>query len=274
MENYPVEYGQPYFEHVDSNEGLNKLRFNTCGLIDFQLLVLPKGQTHTLLTEGREFALTPLTGSATFSVNGKPFGLLGGRDSVFTALPESMYSGCDSQVDILAETDVEIAIGSSKASKGNEAYAIRRDENILGVWGEGNHTRHYRSILHKDSPSETLWLAEVVVRDGCWATFPPHKHEDVPGDAFQEEMYFYKVEPKNGFGFCALFGGEVKADYAFMVRNNTIHKMPFGYHTVTAAPGQQVYYYAIFAGRGKEHRASLHPDFQDFKKNPMPEPLI
>lgn len=274
MKTFPVDYGQCYFESVPTKPGRNRLRFNTCRLIDFELIRLEQGQSITVRTEAMESGFTPLVGTAKFSADGKSFGSLGGRASVFTAAPESFYAGCDSEVTISAETSVEIAVGSSKASKGSAPYAIRRDDCILGVWGEGNHTRHYRSILHQKSPSETLWLAEVVVRNGCWATFPPHKHEDVPGDTFQEEMYFYRVEPENGFGFCALFGGEVERDYAFMVRNNTIHKMPFGYHTVTAAPGQQVYYYAIYAGREKDHRPSVHPDFAHFKKNPMPDPLV
>ncbi len=267
-------YGQPYFESVGTGNGINRLAHNTCRIIDFELLALRAGQKWTYSTAGRECAFDVLTGSATISVMEQQFAQLGGRGTVFDGPPSMVYAPSNQQVCIEALTDVEIGIGSATSDATFAPYAITPGEAITGQWGDGNTERHFRVMINGDRSSDRLWFTEVVVRDGCWATYPPHKHEDVPGDLFQEEMYFYKVSPETGFGFCGEFGGLVGGDYAFMIRNNTIHKMPCGYHTVTAAPGCQVFYLAVYAGRDKRHAPSPHPDFVNFRDNPMPEPFI
>lgn len=236
----------PYFEVVTANPGRNKLKHNTCRIIDFELLILGKGQTTTINTGAREIAFDILTGTAEITVDGTHrFTKLGGRKSVFDGPPSMVYAGCGSVVDIKAVDDVEIGMGSAPSSTPIEPWSLSPEDATTGQWGKGNSERHYRFMINGDTPSERLWFTEVFVENGNWATYPPHKHEDVPGDVFQEEMYFYKVEPKTGFGFCGQFEGLVQSDYAFLIRNNTIHKMPHGYHTVTAAPGYRVFYLAI-----------------------------
>lgn len=264
-------YGQPYFEAVDNQPGINSLKHNTCQVIDFKLLVLKAGETYEMETGDRECGFDVLTGMATFEANGKTFENLGGRKSVFDGPPSMFYAGCQTKVIVKAVDDVEIGIGSCPSKTPIEPYTVLPEESLTGQWGEGNVTRHYRYMVNADKPSERLWFTEVFVQDGRWATYPPHKHERVPGDLFQEEMYFYKVEPEQGFGFCGQFEGEVGSDYAFVIRNNTIHKMPHGYHTVTAAPGYKVFYLAIYAGDNKEHRPSPHPEHVNYKENKMLE---
>ena len=269
-----THYGHPYFEAVGTKSGINRLRHNTCRIIDFNLLVLAPGERYAFSTDNREFGLAILTGTVDVTVNKKLFPGIGGRDSVFTAPPSGVYAGCGSEVVIEAKTPLQIALTSAPSSTSIDPYAIAPETSKMGQWGGDNTTRHFRYLIDNERPSERLWLAEVVVRDGRWATYPPHKHEDVPEDLFQEEMYFYKVEPAHGFGFCALFEGQTGGDYAFMIRDNTIHKMPCGYHTVTAAPGYQIYYLALYAGMDKRHKPSMHPDHAHYGDNVMPVPLI
>ncbi len=269
-----TDYGQAYFETLGEAAGLNKPEFNTCRIIDFAQLVLNPGERHVLSTGDREYGIVLFTGTADIMVDGTSFPGIGRRESVFLSLPSGVYAGCGSEVVIEAKSSLVAGLASAISTTPIPPYSTTPENCQNGHWGEGNTTRHFRYLIGKDCPSERLWLAEVVVRDGRWATYPPHKHEDVPGDLFQEEMYFYKVEPQTGFGFCALFGGEVGGDHAFMVRHNTLHKMPFGYHTVAAAPGHQVYYLAVYAGRDKGHRPSPHPDFVDYYNNPMPTPFV
>lgn len=264
-------YGQAYFEVVESNRGLNCLKHNSCRIIDFSLLILKAGESHEMRTGQREFGFDVLTGTCSFEAGGKRFEHLGGRRSVFEGPPSMLYAGCDTSVRIEAVSDVEIGIGSCPSSTPIAPYSTTPDNAMTGRWGDGNVTRHYRYMINHEKRSERLWFTEVFVQDGRWATYPPHKHEDVPGDNFQEEMYFYKVEPVHGFGFCGQFGGLVGGDYAFMIRNNTIHKMPCGYHTVTAAPGYKVFYLAIYAGNDKSHRPTPHPDHLNYRENSMIE---
>ena len=60
-------------------------------------------------------------------------------------------------------------------------------------------------------------------------------------------------------GSLVAFEGLVGGDHACLIRDRTLHMMPDGYHTVTAAPGYRVCYLAVYAGRDKRHRPSPHP---------------
>ena len=259
-------YGHEYFERLPEGPGWHRLAHNTCTLIDYSLLVLRPGETKSFATEGREFGLDLLRGDVTIATRSGEW-QLGRRDSVFDDLPHGAYVGCGDHVHITAHTEAEVALGSAPSHTPIEAYPILPAEVPTGSWGDNETLRHFRYLINGDRPSERLWFAEVMVTNGRWATYPPHKHEDVPEDLFQEEMYVYRVDPPHGFGFCGQFEGLVGADYAFMIRNNTVHKMPHGYHTVTAAPGYRVWYLAIYAGRDKRHRPSPHPDHQNFAAN-------
>lgn len=266
-----AEYGGAYFETVGSGPGWNGLRENVCEVVDFGLLVLRAGERQRFATGGREYGMAVLAGTVDVVVEGERFAELGGRESIFTGGPSGVYAGCGSEVVVEARTDVEMGVGSAPSVTRIAPYAVRPEEARMGQWGEGNTMRHYRYLINGERPSERLWMAEVVVRDGRWATFPPHKHEEVPGEVFQEEMYYYRTWPEAGFGFCGEFDGKVGGDYAFVIRDRTIHKMPWGYHTVTAAPGCQVYYLAIYAGRDKRHRPAVHPEYAKFREFALPE---
>jgi 5-deoxy-glucuronate isomerase len=256
-----------YFQPITLNAGLNRPAHNSCGLIDFSVLVLAPGQVHRFATGGREYGLDLLSGVASIRVGEIEFPRVGGRASVFDGPPAGAYAGCGSEVVVTAHTAIELALGSGPSTTPIAPYAILPAEVPAGRWGEGNTERHFRYLINGDRPSERLWFAEVTVADGRWATYPPHKHEDVPGDLFQEEMYYYRTEPAHGFGFCASFEGEAGGDHAFLIRDSTLHLMPDGYHTVCAAPGYRVCYLAVYAGRDKQHRPSVHPRHANFRDN-------
>ena len=60
-----------------------------------------------------------------------------------------------------------------------------------------------------------------------------------------EEVYFYVVKPKQGFGVQCLYQRpEVpnRLDEAFIVRDGDTVVLPRGYHPAVAAPGYQLCY--------------------------------
>lgn len=262
-----VKPAADYFQPIALKAGLNRPAHNSCRLIDFSVLVLAPGQTHRFATGEREYGLDLLSGVASIRVDDTEFARLGGRASVFDGPPAGAYAGCGSEVVITAHTAIELALGSCPSTTPVAPYAILPDQAPSGQWGEGNTERHFHYLINGDRPSERLWFAEVTVADGRWATYPPHKHEDVAGDLFQEEMYYYRTDPAHGFGFCASFEGAVGGDHAFLIRDSSLHLMPDGYHTVTAAPGYRVCYLAVYAGRDKQHRPSMHPSHVNFREN-------
>lgn len=262
-----------YFEPIGLQPGSNRPEVNPFELLDFELLVLRAGESTQLEASGREIAIVPLTGSTDITVDGHRFESVGGRSSVFDGPPDTVYAPSGTTVTIEPLGDTEVAICSVRTESDDpalEAYRVTPDEVTQGQWGSGNTTRTYDFIINGERPSQRLYIAEVTVKDGRWATYPPHKHEEdgLPGqevgsidhEIFQEEYYFYRVDPEQGFGFAGLYGGKVGAEKAFVIRNNTLHKIPFGYHTLTAAPGYSVYYLAAYAGRAKDHAPYMDPN--------------
>ncbi len=256
-----ITYGKEYFEDVGSTPGWNGLDHNPCTLIDFGLLVLRRGESHSFETGDREYAMDILSGTVDIEVDGVKFEHCGGRASVFHGKPTMVYAGSDSRVVLSATTDTEVAVGSAKSNAGKKPFCVLPEECWSGSWGRFNTKRRFNYMIHAEQPSERIAIAEVTVSNGCWATYPPHKHEEgAEGEVFQEEMYFYKVHPKRGFGFCGQFEGKMPEDYAFIITDNTIHKQPFGFHTVTAAPGYSVCYVAVYASHDKSHKPAPHPE--------------
>ena len=99
-------------------------------------------------------------------------------------------------------------------------------------------------------------------RPGQWSSYPPHKHDtEIPGvETRLEEIYFYKVNPKQGFGYQRIYTGDRALDLAVTVENDDLVMIPKGYHPVAAAPGYSVYY--LWALAGPERRMTPHDDPQ------------
>jgi 5-deoxy-glucuronate isomerase len=256
-----VNYGGRFFEQLSDEPGMNSIKENPFTVLDFGLLVLEAGGSHRFQTDTREYAIDILSGTATIKVGKTTFSSIGGRSSVFAGPPTLVYAGHSEDVTVHAESACEIALGSAPSSTAIEPYLVTPQQVRSGHWGENTTRRYFDYMIDQSKPSERIAIAEVTVSNGNWATYPPHKHEEGgAGEAFQEELYFYKVQPEQGFGFCAQFGGQMPEDFAFPITNNTAHKQPFGYHTVAAAPGYSVCYVAVYAGHDKTHKTAPHPD--------------
>jgi 5-deoxy-glucuronate isomerase len=97
-------------------------------------------------------------------------------------------------------------------------------------------------------PAARLIVGETYRPSGNWSTYPPHKHEieDLPREAYHEEMYYFKVNPAEGFGMTRFTNEE--GDAGYIVQNDTILMIPNGYHIVVSAPGYKTYYLWFLAG--------------------------
>lgn len=241
-----------YFESISHQPGLNTLLSNPCKLLDFNLLVLDDGKAYEGTSGNREICAVVLGGKATFVVNGKKFENVGARPNVFAGKPHSVYIPAQARFAITARGAVEIALCSAPSELQTEAYVIPPERVATGVWGAANFTRNYHQILtlasQPDLPAQRLIVGETYTPSGNWSTFPPHRHEkdDLPREAYHEEMYFFKVSPADGFGLTRYYNDEV--DTGFIVRDNTILMAPRGYHTVVSAPGYTTYYLWFLAG--------------------------
>ena len=243
-----------YHSLLTANQGLNTLPINPCQLLDFGLLKLAAGETYSAETPGREILAVILGGKATFEVNGQRFEKVGGRPNVFNGKPHSVYIPAGAKFSIQAESAVEIALPSAPSDEtGIQPYVIAPAQVANGVWGAANFKRYFHQILtlaaQPELPARRLIVGETFTPSGNWSTYPPHKHQvdDLPREAYHEEMYYFKVSPGDGFGICHYYNEEGEEEN-FTVRDNSIHMMPRGYHTVVCAPGYTTYYLWFLAG--------------------------
>jgi len=250
-----------YFETVSTQDGVNRVASNPFKLLDFQLLVLPDGGKHTAATGDREVLLVILGGKAAVAAGAKTFSGLGGRPNPFAGKPHSVYLPCGTNYTVTAQGRLEAAVISAPSELKIEPYAIGPEQITTGVWGAANFSRSYHQILtlagQPDLPAQRLIVGETYTPSGNWSTFPPHKHEkdDLPREAFHEELYLFKVNPADGFGLTRYYNREV--DTVFVIRDNTILMAPSGYHTVVSAPGYTTYYLWALAGN---HRIQATTD--------------
>jgi 5-deoxy-glucuronate isomerase len=242
-----------YHALLTAKPGVNKPAHNACQLLDFSLLKLAAGDTYEAETPGRELLAVILGGKATFDIDGRRFEKVGGRPNVFAGKPHSVYIPAGAKFTIKAESTVEIALPGAPSDAVIEPYVIAPSQVATGVWGAANFKRNFHQILtlaaQPDLPARRLIVGETFTPSGNWSTYPPHKHQvdDLPREAYHEEMYYFKVNPADGFGICHYYNEEGEEEN-FTVRDNSLHMLPRGYHTVVSAPGYTTYYLWFLAG--------------------------
>ncbi len=243
-----------YHAYLTANPGLNTPPINPCQLLGFSLLKLEPGETHQDNSGDREILAVILGGKAHFQINGQTFEKIGGRPNPFAGKPHSVYIPAGAQFTIQALGPVEIALPSAPSDQPEiQPYVITPGQVASGVWGAANFKRNFHQILtsasQPDLPARRLIVGETFTPSGNWSTFPPHKHQqdDLPRQAYHEEMYYFKVSPAEGFGICHYYNEEGE-DENFTIHDNSIHMMPRGYHTVVSAPGYTTYYLWFLAG--------------------------
>jgi 5-deoxy-glucuronate isomerase len=74
-----------------------------------------------------------------------------------------------------------------------------------------------------------------------------------------EEMYYFKVSPPDGWGLLKFYTDDRTIDELHTVEDETIAKMPRGYHTVVSAPGYTTYYLWFLAGNTRVQATVADP---------------
>ncbi len=242
-----------YFAKLTEKSGRNPLPYNPCKLLDFELLVLAAGESTSGATGDREVIAVILGGKASIQVGDETFTEIGERATVFEGKPYSVYMPMGHDFAITAVTDIQIALASAPSDLETKPYLITPDQVVTGVWGYDNHTRNFHQILvgsaQPDLPAKRLIVGETFTPSGNWSTYPAHKHEvdNLPEEAYHEEMYYFRITPHDGFGVTRFYHSEDDATN-YTVKDNSILMMPDGYHTYVGAPGFKSYYLWFLAG--------------------------
>jgi len=232
-------------EVVGVSDGLKSLQMS--------VLCLAPDETFHGKTNDQEIAFVLLSGNCTVSCGSKIFKNIGGRRDVFDGPGYTVYMPADSEYEVTAHTWTEAALGCTPANPGGEALLIRPEDVTYSSRGILNWRRDIWDVMPPDFPSQHLVVVEVITPPGNWSSVPPHKHEEdcLPAEIKQEEIYFYRLKPAQGFVMQRVYTDDGTLDEAVVAQNNDAVIVPRGYHPVAVAPGYVCYYLNFLSGKLK-----------------------
>lgn len=207
---------------------------------------------HTLFSYASgddEICLVPLGGAASVESGGETW-TIERPGSVFSSKPTALYLPRHSSLTITATTDCEIAIAGSRATKDFPARLIRPDDIEVEIRGAGNAARQVNHIIQPEFEADTLLVVEVFTPSGNWSSYPPHKHDvsNMPDEADLEEIYYYRIDPPEGFGLQRLYTADGSFDNAWVIKDGDLLMVPEGFHAFAVAHGYTGYYLNVLAG--------------------------
>jgi len=207
------------------------------------------GDTWHESTEQDEVAIVMLGGRCQIT-SGNDSWEIGERATIFAGQPWALYLPIGSEFSVEALTAAEVAVCSARAEVRHAPVLIRPEDVAIEIRGAGNAARQINHIIPPDFPAHRLLVVEVFTPNGNWSSYPPHKHDvsNLPVEADLEEIYYYRLDPDDGFAFQRLHTADNRMDQAWVIRDGDLLLVPEGYHTFAVAHGYTGYYLNILAG--------------------------
>jgi 5-deoxy-glucuronate isomerase len=237
--------------------------------VSFSATWIPKGGRFVVEAEDTEVCVVIIAGRCSVRVGDVSWPEVGERATAFDGAPHAVYAPPGSSVEMrAAHTDVEIAIASAPAKRGERPRHIRPADIRREVRGSGSMERTIHHILMEDAAAESLLVTEVVTPAGHWSSYPPHKHDtnEPPKETQLEETYYHRLRDPNGFAVQRVYTADRTLDEAVAVRDGDVVLVPRGYHTVSAAPGYELYYLNVMAGPVRKWCVTFDPEHEWLRK--------
>jgi 5-deoxy-glucuronate isomerase len=223
-------------------------------LTSFRLRLAP-GASHDYMSPDEETICVLQEGRGTFDIDGRAWAV--SRSGVFTERASAVYVPPGCHLIVRADDPLEAILVSTPATGGG-APAIMTPNDVHPVdRGRDLYTREVHSIFVTDPHARRLMVGETFNPPGHWSSFPPHKHDGRDGEPKLEEVYYYRIEPSQGFGHQMLYTADGES-VTHTVRDGDAVLLPYGYHPVSAAPGYRLYY--LWAIAGAQRKLALHED--------------
>lgn len=222
----PKDYDYGYHEITAIDDKIHN------ALMDFGILKMKKGDVFCEeLPLERAYLL--ISGEMTFEWEGNSVSV--NRPNCFDYEPWVLHVANNVKVTFTAASDTEIVIQRTDnertfPSKLYTPEECRSENRGAGTMREAS-TRIVRTVFdYSNAPYSNLVLGEVIGYPGKWSSYPPHWHP-------QPEIYFYKFNPENGYGFAELGEDVVKTH-----QNSTVFITEKETHPQTTAPGYALWY--------------------------------
>lgn len=222
-------------------------------------------------TGDRECVAVILTGTATVVVGGQQWTGLGGRENVFDEAATSVYVPVRTAFSVIAESEVRIVLMFAATTEVHQPFVIRPADVMVADRGSATWKRSVRDIVTANAEGRVgaILVGETIAEAGHWSSFPPHKHdgEFAPDEANHEEIYYYRVDPTEGYGVQLHYTTDRSIDDAYIVRDGDAFVIEKGYHPVVAAGGHRLYYLWLMAGpTGRAMRPYVEPRFRSVER--------
>ena len=81
----------------------------------------------------------------------------------------------------------------------------------------------------------------------------------MPTESANEEVYVIQIDPPEGFAYLRIYDRAL-VNEVYMVKNNDIVAVPYGYHPMVGAPGYRVGFVWFMAGEKRPWKPVLDPD--------------
>ena len=182
------------------------------------------------------------------------------RASIRDAHP-MVYLPAQSSVRVRAlNGSARLTIGGAEGAADAKPQVIGGSDIVSKTVGKENWSRVVHTHIADNVPARRLICGETVNQPGGWSSCPPHKHDEFrqPSEVPMEEVYYFQLDPQQGFGFMRVYTdpkAEDAFDLSFAVEHGDTVLIPRGYHPVAACPGYTLNYTWILAGEGRTYGA-------------------
>jgi 5-deoxy-glucuronate isomerase len=202
-----------------------------------------------------ESVLVVQSGAAAIAAAGRAFDV--SRKDVFDERASAIYLPPGEALTVSAKSNFEAILVSTPADRGGSPALVSPDAVRVNARGRGNYAREVHDIFVTEGSPQRIMVGETFNPAGHWSSFPPHKHDGKDGEPILEEVYYFRIDPPQGFGQQLLYTADGEA-VAHVVRDGDAVLLPYGYHPVSSPPGYRLYY--LWAMAGAERRMALHED--------------
>ncbi len=233
------------------------LRRGTHGASELSIvrLRLDAGAVDTYTVPGEETIVVLQEGRGTFAVDGREWSV--SRTGVFSERATAVYVPPGATLRVSAATPLEAVLISAATNETGEAALVAPDAVKVNARGKGSYAREVHDIFVTDPHARRLMVGETFNPPGNWSSYPPHKHDGRDGEPKLEEVYYYRIDPAQGFGHQMLYTADGES-VTHTVRDGDAVLLPYGYHPVSAPPGYRLYY--LWAIAGAQRKLALHED--------------
>ncbi len=235
----------------------------TLNKLEFGIIELSAGESLDFYTRDRETAFILLYGHCDVKFDETVWENVGNRMNVFeNRRAESFYMPIEKNLTITARDELKIAVCATPIKEKTEPQLLKSERVPLKLLGRVPFERETSFIIDGTTNAKVLTVGESYCTEGNWAGFPPHKHDEdnMPTECICEEIYYFLFDPKQGFAVQCLYTKDGSIDEAYMVKEDELVEMPYGYHSTVTTPGYKTYFLWLMAGDYQGFNRSSDPD--------------